>query len=96
MSKRSQKCKTGKKLFRMPFSGGGQKDVVILLDASSSMGGGWLNTCKGCVRELCNDHLQPGDTASLLVFNHQIQAFVEPQIWPENREALSAALGQLR
>ena len=76
--------------------GGGQKDVVILLDASSSMGGGWLDTCKGCVRELCNDHLQPGDTASLLVFNHQIQAFVEPQIWPENREALSAALGQLR
>ena len=76
--------------------GGGQKDVIILLDASSSMDRGWLDTCKGCVRELCNDHLQPGDTASLLVFNHLVQELVEPQIWPENREILNAALGQLR
>ena len=76
--------------------GGGPKDVIILLDASGSMGKGWLEACKVCVRELLNDHLQPGDTASLLVFNDQVQEFVEPQIWPENREALNAALGQLR
>ena len=74
--------------------GGGPKDVMIVLDASSSMSGGWLETCKVCVRELCADHLVPGDNVGLLIFNDRILEFVTLQLWPENQQQIHQVLNR--
>ena len=57
---------------RIPFD---PQDVVIVLDASSSMGFDldWLGTCKQSLLRICHDRLLETDRVAVIVFQHQIR-----------------------
>jgi uncharacterized protein with von Willebrand factor type A (vWA) domain len=71
------------------------QDVIFLLDASSSMGGGWLDTCKDCMRRLFGECLSANDAVGLLVFQNSIVVDVPLAPWDERlRQTLENQLGE--